>query len=31
MCSYLYRIPQGDISLDELRVAMPFSPLGERA
>ena len=22
MCSYLYRIPQGDISLDELRVAM---------
>ena len=22
MCSYLYRIPQGDISLDELRSAM---------
>lgn len=29
MCSYLYRIPQGDISLDELRVAM-LSDLSEK-
>ena|GEM_PF-1506771 len=29
MCSYLYRIPQGDISLDELRVAM-LSALSEK-
>lgn len=28
MCSYLYRIPQGDISLDELRTAM-LSDLSE--
>ena len=29
MCSYLYRIPQGDISLDELRTAM-LSDLSEK-
>lgn len=29
MCSYLYRIPQGDISLDELRSAM-LSDLSEK-
>ena len=31
MCSYLYRIPQGDISLDELRGDNAIVHLGGRA